>query len=389
MLTSYDGSAVTHDALGNILSFNGYTYTWQAGRRLAGMTNGMNTYGYKYDDNGVRTEKTVNGVTTHYLTVDGRITGQYDGTDTLYFRYNADNSPIGFSLNGEEYLYLKNIQGDVEEIVDKNGNSVVKYAYNEWGKLLSVTGSMAAAVGRINPIRYRGYYYDGETGYYYLQSRYYNPDICRFINADDTNYIGSSGIVSSFNLFLYCNNNPVVYFDPYGNDAIYVVDYNHSSGIPVIGHSVLCFQDYRGTWYYTEYTGTSKKNAAVALGVINYKVATRLFSNINSHYVAYCGTKAIYIKGDYSGCLSKAQYYAKRNFGKYNLITNNCLTYVKKILTYGKYPYGLKLIYNSKTIISPNAFGNALITYYHLKIANSVFRFIMNKSIKYVRVWRF
>ena len=80
--------------------------------------------------------------------------------------------------------YLKNIQGDVEEIVDKNGNSVVKYAYNEWGKLLSVTGSMAAAVGRINPIRYRGYYYDGETGYYYLQSRYYNPDICRFINAD-------------------------------------------------------------------------------------------------------------------------------------------------------------------------------------------------------------
>ena len=65
MLTSYDGSAVTHDALGNILSFNGYTYTWQAGRRLAGMTNGTNTYGYKYDDNGIRTEKTVNGITTH------------------------------------------------------------------------------------------------------------------------------------------------------------------------------------------------------------------------------------------------------------------------------------------------------------------------------------
>ena len=210
MLTSYDGSAVTHDALGNILSFNGYTYTWQAGRRLAGMTNGTNTYGYKYDDNGIRTEKTVNGVTTHYLTVDGRITGQYDGTDTLYFRYNADNSPIGFSLNGEEYLYLKNIQGDVEEIVDKNGNSVVKYAYNEWGKLLSVTGSMAAAVGRINPIRYRGYYYDGETGYYYLQSRYYNPDICRFINADEPDTV--SAVIdkeANANLFAYCKNSPV------------------------------------------------------------------------------------------------------------------------------------------------------------------------------------
>ena len=210
MLTSYDGSAVTHDALGNILSFNGYTYTWQAGRRLAGMTNGTNTYGYKYDDNGIRTEKTVNGITTHYLTVDGRITGQYDGTDTLYFRYNADNSPIGFSLNGEEYLYLKNIQGDVEEILDKNGNSVVKYAYNEWGKLLSVTGSMAAAVGRINPIRYRGYYYDGETGYYYLQSRYYNPDICRFINADEPDTV--SAVIdkeANANLFAYCKNSPV------------------------------------------------------------------------------------------------------------------------------------------------------------------------------------
>ena len=218
MLTSYDGSAVTHDALGNILSFNGYTYTWQAGRRLAGMTNGTNTYSYKYDDNGIRTEKTVNGITTHYLTVDGRITGQYDGTDTLYFRYNADNSPIGFSLNGEEYLYLKNIQGDVEEIVDKNGNSVVKYAYNEWGKLLSVTGSMAAAVGRINPIRYRGYYYDGETGYYYLQSRYYNPDICRFINADEPSLITLGFCsVNNINLFSYCNNEPVNNIDPNGH----------------------------------------------------------------------------------------------------------------------------------------------------------------------------
>ena len=230
MLTSYDGSAVTHDALGNILSFNGYTYTWQAGRRLAGMTNGTNTYGYKYDDNGIRTEKTVNGITTHYLTVDGRITGQYDGTDTLYFRYNADNSPIGFSLNGEEYLYLKNIQGDVEEIVDKNGNSMVKYAYNEWGKLLSVTGSMAAAVGRINPIRYRGYYYDGETGYYYLQSRYYNPDICRFINADEPDTV--SAVIdkeANANLFAYCKNSPVSYVDAggqwYSYNVVHVIRY--------------------------------------------------------------------------------------------------------------------------------------------------------------------
>lgn len=87
---------------------NGFVFTDESGIKYTFGTagflvkiadkNGTNTYSYKYDDNGIRTEKTVNGITAHYLTVDGRITGQYDGTDTLYFRYNADNSPIGFSL---------------------------------------------------------------------------------------------------------------------------------------------------------------------------------------------------------------------------------------------------------------------------------------------------
>lgn len=217
LLTSVDGNTVTYDALGNMLMYNGYTYIWQAGRRLAGMTDGENTYSYKYDDSGIRTEKTVNGVTTHYTAVDGRITGQYDGTNTLYFRYDADNSPIGFNLNGTEYVYFKNIQGDIEEILDVSGNSVVKYAYNEWGKVLSVTGSMAAAVGQINPIRYRGYYYDSETGYYYLQSRYYNPDICRFINADEPSFIGVDDEEISYNLLAYCANNPIKNVDPNGH----------------------------------------------------------------------------------------------------------------------------------------------------------------------------
>ena len=200
-----------------MLMYNGYTYIWQAGRRLASMTDGENTYSYKYDDSGIRTEKTVNGVTTHYTAVDGRITGQYDGTNTLYFRYDADNSPVGFNLNGTEYVYFKNIQGDIEEILDISGNSVVKYAYDSWGKVLSVTGSMAAAVGQINPIRYRGYYYDSETGYYYLQSRYYNPDICRFINADEPDTASAAiNIETLTNLFAYCQNNPISYIDAGG-----------------------------------------------------------------------------------------------------------------------------------------------------------------------------
>ena len=220
LLTSVDGNAVTYDALGNMLAYNGYTYIWQAGRRLAGMTDGANTYIYKYDDNGIRTEKTVNGTVTHYITVDGRITGQYDGTNTIYFRYDADNSPVGFNLNGTEYFYVKNVQGDIEEILDTNGNSVVIYAYNAWGKTLSVTGPLADTVGIINPIRYRGYYLDSETGYYYLQSRYYNPDICRFINADEPD-TASAAINNETitNMFAYCQNCPVNLKDSSGQWA--------------------------------------------------------------------------------------------------------------------------------------------------------------------------
>lgn len=217
LLTSVDGNALSYDALGNVLSYNGYTYSWTAGRHLYEMTNGTNTFSYKYDDNGIRTEKTVNGVTTHYTTVDGRITGQYDGTNTIYFRYNAENSLVGFNLNGTEYIYIKNIQGDIEGILDQNGNLVVQYTYDAWGKVISTTGTLASTVGAINPMRYRDYYLDSETGYYYLQSRYYNPDICRFINADEPSImlININNIVGA-NLFTYCNNNPINNIDPTG-----------------------------------------------------------------------------------------------------------------------------------------------------------------------------
>ena len=92
---------------------------------------------------------------------------------------------------------------------------MVTYTYDEWGKILSVTGTLANTVGQMNPIRYRGYYYDVETGLYYLQSRYYDPETCRFINADDIAYLGMGGL-TSYNLFAYCGNNPVMGYDPYG-----------------------------------------------------------------------------------------------------------------------------------------------------------------------------
>ena len=107
--------------------------------------------------------------------------------------------------NGTLYYYVLNLQGDVIEIVEPDGTVMASYTYDAWGNILSSTGSLAA----INPIRYRGYYYDSETGLYYLGSRYYDPEVKRFINADSASLITSNTYaLTDKNLFAYCDNNP-------------------------------------------------------------------------------------------------------------------------------------------------------------------------------------
>ena len=120
----------------------------------------------------------------------------------------------GFKRNGVTYTYVYNGLGDVMEILDKDGNAVVSYLYDAWGAPISITGPMASTLGVQNPIRYRGYYYDTETGLYYLQSRYYDPVVGRFLNADGL--LGANGDLMSYNLFAYCSNNPVNMSDPTG-----------------------------------------------------------------------------------------------------------------------------------------------------------------------------
>ena len=103
------------------------------------------------------------------------------------------------------------------KLIDSSGSTVVEYCYDSWGKPLSTSGSLASTLGKNNPFRYRGYVYDKETGFYYLQSRYYNPEVGRFISADDTEYLGADGSALSYNLFAYCLNNPVNRTDADGN----------------------------------------------------------------------------------------------------------------------------------------------------------------------------
>ena len=123
---------------------------------------------------------------------------------------------VGFNYNGTDYYYRKNLQGDSLAIVNASGSVVAQYDYDAWGTVLSVTGILASTIGAINPFRYRGYYYDTETKLYYLNSRYYDPEVGRFINANDVQYLGENGDFVNYNLFAYCANNPVKTVDENG-----------------------------------------------------------------------------------------------------------------------------------------------------------------------------
>ena len=221
LLKAYNGQTITYDNIGNPLTYrDGMSFTWTDGRKLASITKGEENIAYTYDINGLRTSKTVNGVTTEYYWLNGMLQGQKTGSEHIIFLYDENGTAYGFLVyeNGVasgEYYYIFNAQGDVIGILDSQGTQVVEYTYNPWGEILSTTGSMADTIGQKNPLRYRGYYYDSETGFYYLQSRYYDPVVQRFINADGQ--INLQEDVTGYNLFQYCGNNPVNRIDTTGN----------------------------------------------------------------------------------------------------------------------------------------------------------------------------
>ena len=219
-LTAVNGAPISYDAIGNPTDYNGWTYTWEGGRQLKSMAKSGMNLSFTYNDEGIRTSKTVNGTKTNYTLVDGRVTAEETGGSWIYYRYDGFGEIIALNYQNTEYFYVKNIQGDIIAIVDENGNLVVEYVYDAWGNTIGgATGSMAATLGAANPFRYRSYFWDAQTGLYYLQSRYYSPDWGRFINADVPEMAAMgllTGDVLSTNLFAYCGNNPVNFEDRTG-----------------------------------------------------------------------------------------------------------------------------------------------------------------------------
>ena len=214
LLTAYNGEAITYDGIGNPTSYRGWGMTWQGGRQLASMQKDGTTISFSYNDAGLRTEKTVNGSTRRYIWNSAQLMADVGAADAFYFHYSSGGELIGYTYKTAdaetECILVKNQQGDVERVISADGTILAAYTYDAWGNVLTSEGSLAAA----NPIRYRGYYFDAETGLYYLQSRYYDPEIGRWINAD--NQLSTGSDLTGLNLFAYCGNDPINRIDPIG-----------------------------------------------------------------------------------------------------------------------------------------------------------------------------
>ncbi len=238
-LTSYGSNTITYDNIGNPLTIGNKTFTWE-GRQLKSCAyydadNENNVQiDFEYDENGLRHRKTVkrDDVLTEkydYVWSDGKLISQTyttyeDGEvvsiDSAKFIYNDWGELQGLTLNNDKtYLYTKNLQGDITSIVNESGNTIITYTYDSWGAVdfhpTSVSNMhLAYTLYYVSPFAYRGYCYDDDMVLYYLQSRYYSPEMGRFINTDDTQIaIATQGEVLGANLFAYCNNNPVNYVD--------------------------------------------------------------------------------------------------------------------------------------------------------------------------------
>ena len=206
----------TYDANGNLLSDGKYTYSWTKGSMLAKVTGDGLEAAYTYDASGIRTSKTVNGVKTEYLTAGGSILAEKKNGVWQHYLYDGSGQLTAIRYKGADYYYIRDGLMSITGLVDANGGAVVNYRYDSWGKLISITGSMAGTLGKDNPYRFKGYYYDEETGFYYISSRYYNPSICRFLSADILEALEVQEDLYDKNRYAYCDNNPIMRVDIYG-----------------------------------------------------------------------------------------------------------------------------------------------------------------------------
>ena len=225
-LTAYDGTAITYDSMGNPVSYYSpsgtYTFTW-SGRQATTIKKGSLIYNFTYNDEGMRTSKTVNGVTTTYYVSGTQILAEETNGNVTVYLYDSEGAPLGMQYHGANYAadawdvfwYERNIFGDVIAVYDEAGTLLISYTYDAYGQMGSRSHNNGYSTqAYYNPFRYRGYYYDRDISLYYLSTRYYDCRTGRFVSPDS--YISTGQGLTGYNMYAYCGDNPVMRVDPTG-----------------------------------------------------------------------------------------------------------------------------------------------------------------------------
>ncbi len=291
--------------------------TWQ-GRQLATAEKGGTTLSYTYDSEGIRTSKSDGTNTTKYLLNGTQILAQTTNGTTLSFFYDQQGNRVAMADGSNKfYYYIYNLQGDVIALADAStGKLAVTYTYDAWGKLMELKDTTANSVGTLNPFRYKGYYYDTETGLYYLNSRYYDADTGRFINADGQLNEGVLG----YNMFAYCENNPVMRSDDEGEFWNIIIG---AAVGGLISAATTAYRSYKETGHVdvtqTVISGISGAIcggvAATGLGTIAQAVTSAVASGVGSIASDYCSAKREGKKFNVGRSLAKAGLAAATGFG--------------------------------------------------------------------------
>ena len=261
LLTKVGDDTISYDKQGNPISYLGHTLTWEKGRQLKS----FDKLSYTYNANGIRTSKT-NGSVKHTYTLDGtKILRETYGNTTLVPMYDNEDSVCGIIYNGVPYYFKKNLQGDIIEIVDKDAKRVARYSYDAWGACTVVSASNV--IGYANPFRYRGYYYDIENKLYYLNSRYYDPSVGRFINADSIEFVDKASNSTENNLYTYCRNSSPNYID---NIGYYAIPYPLIGIFALFTFTFIYFFDYRFRKLVNEFITSAIMLAINAINTIGY-----------------------------------------------------------------------------------------------------------------------
>ena len=228
---------------------------------------GQSDYRFAYNADGILTSKTIGGQEHRYLLNGSQIvtetwtTKSSSGAETpnhfLVYLYDENGAPVGLQYRNKSdaknvfytYYFEKNLQGDIIAIYTENGTKIGSYTYDAWGNCTISTESGTTTIQKrivrtLNPFRYRGYYYDYDTGLYYLQSRYYVPQWGRFLNADG--YVSTGTGLLGYNMYAYCDNNPAMKTDPYGSWPKWLDEFYNNAKIWVGEHIVKPVETFCG-----------------------------------------------------------------------------------------------------------------------------------------------